>query len=302
MQNTRLNLIDLDQDAEGYRKFLSCWVSRSDNVTFIVDPGPVSSVDYLIGELRSFGIDKLDFVLLTHIHLDHGGGVAKVLNAFPDARIYCHKSGVKHIVNPARLWEGSKKVLKEVADMYGEPSPVSPDKMIAEEDLAAAGIEVIHTPGHAVHHDAFLHDGTLFIGEAFGTHVELPSGRLYLRPATPPRFFLQQALDSLDRILELPDEPLRTAFAHWGMRDGAFLYARAVKKQLILWTDSISELVKQSTDNLEQRLFDRLMKIDPLYGQGLFDELDDDLKVRERHFLGNTLEGMLGFIESFEAK
>ncbi len=291
-----LDLVDLDQKATGYRRFLSCWVWRGAGLTYIVDPGPRSTIGYLIDELAALGVENLDFAILTHIHLDHGGGAAQVLDAFPGARLYCHPDGVKHIIDPERLWAGSKKVLGETAQMYGKPDPVSPDAIATKEDLSSRGIDVIMTPGHAVHHVSFLHDSILYAGEAIGTHQVIPSGDLYLRPATPPRFFLDQALGSFERLLAIKEEPQVTAFAHYGRADGAFRYIRAAREQLVRWVDTIRELKEESSDDLEPRLFARLMEIDPLYGQGHFDQLDEDLQIRERHFLGNTLDGILGYL------
>jgi len=293
-----LHVIDLDQPREGYRKFLSCIVRSDEDLTFIVDPGPSSTAGHLIRSLKELGVRKIDLILLTHIHLDHGGCVAEVIDAFPGAKVYCHESGVKHVITPARLWKGTQLVLGEVAEMYGRPHPVPASCIADQVDLDLRDIEVIPTPGHAPHHVSFLHDGILYSGEAFGTTVPLASGRFYLRPATPPRFFLEQALESLDVILALDREPRKTVFAHYGVLDGAFFYAVAAQEQLRLWVDTVRELAAESTADLEQRLFDRLMAADPYYGHGRFDELDDDLKARERGFLKNTLDGMLGYLKN----
>jgi glyoxylase-like metal-dependent hydrolase (beta-lactamase superfamily II) len=296
MPDKGLTIIDLDQPRPGYRKFLSCALWRDGDLTFIVDPGPRSTAGRLIARLRELGVRKIDLVLLTHIHLDHAGGVAEIIDAFPGARVFCHEIGVKHVVHPARLWQGSQAVLGDVAQMYGKPFPVPASCMADQVDLELRDIEVLETPGHAPHHLAFLYEGVLYAGEAFGTTVPLASGRLYLRPATPPRFFLEQALKSLDSILRLDREPRETVFAHYGVLDGAFYYAMAAREQLERWVALVRELHAESPADLEPRLFDRLMQVDPLYGQGLFDELDDDVKERERSFLKNTLDGMLGYV------
>jgi glyoxylase-like metal-dependent hydrolase (beta-lactamase superfamily II) len=116
-----LALIDLDQPKEGYRKFLSSWLCRADGLTFVVDPGPRSTVDHLIDELARRGVTRVDYILLTHIHIDHGGGAAELLAAFPGARLYCHPAGVRHMIEPSGLWKGSLAVLGDVAEMYGAP-------------------------------------------------------------------------------------------------------------------------------------------------------------------------------------
>ena len=107
MSQALLDLVDLDQNREGYREFLCCWVYQKDGYTFLIDPGPRSTIDYLVGALDELGVNKVDYVLLTHIHIDHGGGLANLLNVFPQARVFCHDSGIKHVVDPSRLWKGS---------------------------------------------------------------------------------------------------------------------------------------------------------------------------------------------------
>jgi glyoxylase-like metal-dependent hydrolase (beta-lactamase superfamily II) len=155
------------------------------------------------------------------------------------------------------------------------------------------------TPGHAVHHVSYLYGGTLFVGEAFGTRSPLPSGALYMRPATPARFFLDQALASLDSVAALEVEPLLTAFAHYGSAPGAFAYAAAARKQLLLWVETAREMkaVASSRGALNDLVFERLQEIDPVYGQGRYDALEPDIQKRERHFLVNTLDGILGWLE-----
>ena len=295
-----LDLIDLDQPKRGYRRFLSTWVCRADGLTFLVDPGPRGTIPHLLAELARLGVARVDHVLLTHIHLDHGGGAAEILEAFPEATLYCHPKGAKHLFEPAALWEGSLKVLGDDARMYGEPGPVDPARMTDAEALARRGIEVVFTPGHAVHHVSFRYGATFFAGEAFGTRSPLPSGGLYLRPATPARFFLDQALASIDGVLKMPREPERTAFAHYGLVPGCFALAIAAREQLLLWVGATGELRGRAASraDLDEIVFQRLQKIDPCYGRGLFDELDADIQARERHFLHNTLDGILGWLES----
>jgi glyoxylase-like metal-dependent hydrolase (beta-lactamase superfamily II) len=182
--------------------------------------------------------------------------------------------------------------------MYGEPGPVPEHSMISADQIEKLGVKVIPTPGHAAHHVSFLMDDILFAGEAIGTRIEIKSGMPYLRQATPPKFVLDVALESLDRLLALEKEPPWIAFAHYGLSCDTFTWCRRARKQLIVWVETLRALLEESSDNLEERFFKRLMVIDPLYGRGRFDELDDDLKQRERSFLFNTMDGMLEYIQS----
>ncbi len=298
MTDATLELIDLDQKIEGYREFLSCWVYRADGLTLLIDPGPSSTIPHLINTLSDLKVDRVDYILLTHIHLDHGGGTAALLEKYPNARVYCHEIGVKHLLDPTKLWQGSVHVLGETAEMYGEPGPVPSENMVEASELEARGIQVVETPGHAPHHVSFLVGEILFAGEAIGSRVDLPSGMPYLRPATPPKFILDVALKSLDRLLALDPEPKWTAFAHHGLTGDTFTWCRRARKQLPIWVETIRQLNDESAGNLEERLFERLMTIDPLYGRGRFDELPKDIASRERSFLANTLNGMRGYLES----
>jgi len=121
-----------------------------------------------------------------------------------------------------------------------------------------------------------------------------------MRPATPPRFFLDQAIESIDLILSLQREPARTVFAHYGMLPGCFEWAFAAREQLLLWVGAVNELRREaaSREVLDERVFQKLQRIDPRYGRGLFEELDPDIQSRERHFRHSTIDGILGWLET----
>lgn len=316
-----LDLIDLDQRLPGQRKFISCWAARGGpaGTTFIVDPGPPATASHLISSLRRRGLTRLDFILLTHIHLDHAGAAAAVAAAFPEAVVVCHPRAVRHLVDPARLWEGSRQVLGAMAEAYGRPQPVPPERVAAalpDPDaadaggrdaagnteapvaaLAAAAIGAVATPGHAPHHVSYLHEEVLFAGEAAGTHLAVPGGRFYLRPATPPRFYLEQAVASLDRLLALEPPPRRLAFAHYGLGEQPPpVYLRAARAQLLRWVELTAQERRRGDDgDLAARVHARLLAEDPHYA--CWRELDPDLWERERAFKSHTLAGILDHLD-----
>ena len=187
----RLTLLELKQENAGFDGFLSSWIYRG-SLSFVVDVGPASSASQLVDYLRGVGM-KPDAVLLTHLHIDHAGGLGILLGAFPEAVVVCHERAVRHLTAPGPLWEGSRKALGEVALMYGEPSPVPAEKLIPHTRADLPGIKVIDAPGHAAHHLCFRCGGLLFAGEAGGVHLPEESPD-YMRPSTPPRFFLARRL------------------------------------------------------------------------------------------------------------
>jgi glyoxylase-like metal-dependent hydrolase (beta-lactamase superfamily II) len=298
--NHELQLVDLDLDRPGYRRFISCWVCRSDLVTFIVDPGPRASADKLVSELHRLGIDSVDYVLLTHIHLDHGGGSAQVLSAFPKARLYCHPKGRRHLADPSGLWKGSQAAIGEIADLYGKPDPVPAGRMAEDAELSERGIQVVPTPGHASHHASFQAHQILFAGEAIATRMITPGGKTYLRPATPPRFLPKIFFESLDRLEALEPEPVRTAFAHYGEAPGVRSFCRMAREQLQIWIDLVRRM--HGAGKLEfPQMFDALLEIDPFFGQGLFQELPADIQDRERYYATNSLQGIVQFVSDTQS-
>ena len=190
----------------------------------LVETGSQSSLPVLLGALADIGIGPADLagVALSHIHLDHAGGVGDVAAAFPRATIYVHPKGARHLVDPSRLVASAATVYGDALDtLYGRMTPVGSERVKALDDgdvINLGGgrfLTALHSPGHAKHHLGF-HDsvtGLLFVGDAVG--VRLP-GAGPLRPATPPADFdLDQALDSLNRFGAR--SPSAIALAHYGV-------------------------------------------------------------------------------------
>lgn len=286
-----LHLVDLDQPAPGYRRFISSWVWTHRDRVIVVDPGPTSTLPVLTGALRELGLGRVDLVLLTHIHLDHGGGTGTLLESHPEARVWVPPRGRRHVVNPSRLWAGSVKVLGDTARMYGEPLPVPITALLPDAELAALGIEAIEAPGHAPHHAVFVADDLLLAGEVFGTRVELADGATYLRPATPPRFFPEAAFASLERMAGL-DPSLRVAFAHHGLSTDPTRWAALAREQLTRWLEWAREA--HSAADPFAAFLDRVLSDDPLCGGARHAALEEDLRLREQAFLRNTWAGLDG--------
>ena len=106
-----IDLIDLDIPSLGYTKFISAWLYKGEGGSFLVDPGPARTIPALLDGLTRHGVTRLDLILLTHIHMDHAGGIGDLAEKFPDAKVVCHEKAVRHLLYPVKLWEGSLKVL-----------------------------------------------------------------------------------------------------------------------------------------------------------------------------------------------
>ena len=284
--------IDLDlPKLEGFRRFISSWLYRGDGFTLLVDPGPLSTIPRLCAELRSLGVTRLDYVLLTHIHIDHAGGTGALLREFPGATVICHPDGIRHLTAPQKLWEGSRAVLGSLAEAYGEIVPVPADQLRFEEQIGTTGVRAFLTPGHAVHHCSYLLGDLLFAGEVAGVRCDVPDG-IFMRPATPPRFLLPVALDSLDRMIALA--PRRMVFAHYGLVENAGEHLRIAREQLLLWVKGVAATAVIEPEHREAALMAWLMDRDPQYRN--VERLAADIRARERYFLGNTLRGMAEYV------
>jgi glyoxylase-like metal-dependent hydrolase (beta-lactamase superfamily II) len=190
----------------------------------LVETGSQSSVPVLLAQLELLGLGAEDLagVVVTHIHLDHAGGVGDVARAFPKATVYVHPKGARHLVDPTKLVDSASRVYGPLLDsLYGRLDPTPQERIHVLEDGEAIAVGpdrsliAVDSPGHAKHHVA-LHDtasGILFAGDAVG--VRLPDVGV-LRPATPPPDFdLDLALHSLDRFAER--QPSGIALAHYGL-------------------------------------------------------------------------------------
>lgn len=207
----------------GWERVTSGYLLDGDEPT-LVETGSQSSVPALIAALDHLGVaaDDLAHVIVTHIHLDHAGGVGDVARAFPKATVHVHEKGARHLVDPTRLVDSAAMVYGDLLDsLYGRLTPTEAARVHVLDDGAELRIAsdrvltTIDSPGHAKHHLA-LHDsvsGLLFVGDAVG--VRLPDAGI-LRPATPPPDFdLDLALGSIAKFAAC--RPSGIALAHYGL-------------------------------------------------------------------------------------
>jgi glyoxylase-like metal-dependent hydrolase (beta-lactamase superfamily II) len=283
-------LIEIKQDIPGFERFIGSWVFQGKK-NVVIDVGPSNSVKGLIASLRSMGMETVDWVLLTHIHIDHAGGLAEFLARFPSAKALCHDKAVKHLIDPARLWAGSEQALGDLAGRYGPIRPVARERLVPHHEAALAGLEILETPGHAAHHLSFIYEGHLMVGEAGGVYIKTQNSE-YLRPATPPVLSLPRFLESIDRLLTTGNLPI--CYGHFGQAENAHVMLTSARNQLNLWERLIADEVSSTRDNLVEKCIERLLLEDPELQT--FKTLDAQVRERERFFMANSVRGYLGFL------
>ena len=180
-----------------------------------VDVGTGHSVSGLLAALEAKGLPPgaVDYVIVTHVHLDHAGGAGEMMRRLPQARLVVHPRGARHMVDPSKLWAGASAVFGEefVLRSYGAPVPVDPSRIVEAKDgftleLGGRPLRFLDTPGHARHHFCVWDESSrsMFTGDTFGlSYRELASARgAFILPTTTPVQFEPEALlASIDRLV-----------------------------------------------------------------------------------------------------
>jgi glyoxylase-like metal-dependent hydrolase (beta-lactamase superfamily II) len=238
---------------------------------------------------------NLDYVLLTHIHIDHAGGVGVLLRYFPEAQVICHPRGIKHLINPEKLWNASKKVLGDIAEMYGEIYSVPENRIQFLENISGNKVKAIEALGHAPHHLVYLFKNYLFIGDTAGVSFPL-TNNIYLRPATPPIFDYDITLSTFEKLIALNLIDYKICYGHYGIRDNAHLMLKIAKEQLTIWKEVVESLYDRREQNdFVEIVITELLKEDKYFASmNLFNE---DVRNREKTFVLNSIKGILGYIQ-----
>jgi glyoxylase-like metal-dependent hydrolase (beta-lactamase superfamily II) len=289
-----LYLLTLVPPIQGFESFICSWLYKGDRV-FIVDVGPAVTADALIASLQALGVNRLDYILLTHIHLDHAGAIGEVAAAFPEAPIVCHPAGIPHLIDPTRLWQGTLKTLGRTGEIYGPVQAVAPQRLVDADAFREPDITPVMTPGHSQHHVAFNTAQYLFAGEAGGVFWSPKSEPVYLRPATPPRFFFDVYRQSVQALVDTGATAL--CYGHYGMTTDAQALLKRHCDQLELWREIIAaEIPYDEPADFLDRCTERLLAKDPLLAG--YATMAPLIQERERGFMRNSIKGFAGYLEA----
>jgi glyoxylase-like metal-dependent hydrolase (beta-lactamase superfamily II) len=221
-----------------------------------IDTGPNSAVPRLLAALEAHGLDRdaVDYVIPTHVHLDHAGGAGLLMHELPRAKLVIHPRGARHMIDPSVLMEGVRSVYgAEVAARdYGELVPVPAERVITTAEamvieLSGRPLQFADTPGHARHHHCIWDEASRgwFTGDTFGiVYPELHTPRgPYIVPATAPVQFDQDALHESVRRL-LAQRPQLMYLTHYGaVRD-----AETLAVQFLAQVDAMADAARSLAD------------------------------------------------------
>jgi glyoxylase-like metal-dependent hydrolase (beta-lactamase superfamily II) len=241
-----------------------------------VDTGANNAVPLLLGALESAGLapDSVDYVLLTHVHLDHAGGAGLLMEALPNAVAVLHPRGARHMVDPSKLEAGARAVYGDARfdAVYGalHPIPASRVRTVEDGDVLALGgreLEFLHTEGHARHHYC-IHDrsaGVVFTGDTFGlSYRALDTARgEFIFPTTTPVQFDPAALHaSIDRLMTL--RPAAAYLTHFSRVTDLERLAADLHRDIDAYTALAAaaaghaDLEQRLEDGVRERLYRRL--------------------------------------------
>jgi glyoxylase-like metal-dependent hydrolase (beta-lactamase superfamily II) len=221
----------------------------------LVETGTANSAPQVRAALAQCGVgpDDLATIAVTHIHLDHAGGVGDLARAFPRAEVVVHERGARHLVDPSRLMASAARVYGPDLDaLFGELLATDGSRVRSVDDEGRVEIgdgrelRTYFSPGHARHHVGLLDTltGDLYVGDAAGVYI--PEADV-VRPATPPPDFdLDASLRSLRLFAEL--RPTRLLFSHFGPVDAvADVLDRSVA-ELHHWVEAVGEARRARLD------------------------------------------------------
>ena len=207
----------------------------------IVDVGGARSVPVWLDALAALGVRPADiaYVIVTHIHLDHSGGVGQLLQCTPEARVVVQPRGARHLIDPSRLVAGARAVLGLHLETYfGVPAPVPEARLLVVEDGAGLDLggghrlRVIDAPGHARHQHMIMDAGAgaLFSADELGEHLPDVADDYVMADTAPNQFDPDAMLRSAERLREL--RPRAVLCSHFGRYPGTYeaLYDRLTRE------------------------------------------------------------------------
>lgn len=235
----------IDTMLAGYPGITSAYLLRGERPC-LIEVGAAGSATLLRDALAYLGVHAEDLatIAVTHIHLDHAGGVGDMARLFPRAEVVVHQRGARHLAEPERLMRSSRMVWGDKLDvLFGELLATEASRIRAVEDIGQIDLgegrklTTHYSPGHAKHHVGLVDSvtGDLYVGDAVGVYNPHTGD---VRPATPPPDFdLNAGLDSLSLFSDIA--PQRLMFSHFGAVTSVQPMLERATEELRLWVETV---------------------------------------------------------------
>lgn len=241
----------VDVRFQGRPRVIATAVLHMSDGVALVDPGPSTSLDTLVGELGAMGIQLSDVraLLLTHIHLDHAGGAGTLVRQNPALRVFVHERGARHIIDPSKLIDSASRLYgDQMARLWGtiEPVPAESVTTLSDRSPIAIGslrLDVAYTPGHASHHVSYLDaaTGIAYVGDTAGIRIGL--GAYNVPPTPPPDIDVEAWESSIARFREW--SPTTLFLTHFGPVPDVTPHLDELLKQLHINSERVARSLQE---------------------------------------------------------
>jgi glyoxylase-like metal-dependent hydrolase (beta-lactamase superfamily II) len=210
-------VVTVDTRLLGHQGVAASYLILDQGRAAFVDTGTGHAVPLLLAALarEGIGVQAVDYVIVTHVHLDHAGGAGGLMARLPNARLVVHPRGARHMIDPAKLIAGATAVYGEqrMQSHFGAILPIAAERVVEAPDgfeaqLGGRRLTCLDTPGHARHH-LCVHDreaGDLYTGDAFGLsyrHFDTAAGPFIFPTTTPVQLDPEAMHSSIDRLMGL---------------------------------------------------------------------------------------------------
>lgn len=291
----------IDTRMGGYDGITSGYLIRGSRPC-LIETGTARSAPVVVAALAELGIgpDDLATIVVTHIHLDHAGGVGDIAGAFPHAQVVVQEKGARHLVDPSRLMASAHRVFGDTMDrLFGDLRPVPAERLVTIADVGTIdlgdgrNLAAFHNPGHASHHVGLLDSqtGDLYTGDAAGVYVPETAD---VRPSTPPPDFdLELTLSSLARMQDAGAD--RLLFSHFGpVTEVADTLARS-REELLRWVDMVRN-ARDATPDLDHAVA-MVRERDRALNADFFSDADRAAKFEELSSTEANVTGILRWMD-----
>lgn len=241
----------LDLEYLGQSEYLAALLLETSDGYTVIDPGPTTTLELLLATVRELAghEDALRHVLLTHIHLDHGGCAGVIAERVPGATVYVHERGAPHLVDPSRLLASATRLYGErMQELWGDVRPVPADRLHIVRDgerltLGGRVVDVLYTPGHAIHHVSYLDRATrlAYVGDAAGERFH--SGTPVIPTTPPPDIDLESWAVTTARLREWNASAL--VLSHFGAFNDARNHLDMHDAALRVWAEAVRNSLDQ---------------------------------------------------------
>lgn len=252
-------IYQIDVMMEGKPNRMSCYYIDSKD-PILIEVGPSNSFPYLVAGLNSLGIEDVRRSAITHLHLDHVGGIGHVVEKYKDHFVYIHELGLKHLPNPEKLWKSVSSIYTEewLSENWGKIKSTPIDNIQALTDGYNFKLEEgrtltsLYSPGHAKHHYTFYDNisKTIFMGDTLG--LIYPHGNFVQPNLPPPDFNRETLIDTLENIASLELEYV--AIAHFGIHSNPYELINNAIDSIDQWVNFMTKIPELSNEDAAKKL------------------------------------------------